>query len=104
MMNQKELACFNLLKQYVEKENFKGWDVYDGLNSKLFQSLPIIKNNRLAKLAWIQLFKRSPINLRKITFVPKGYNNKGLGLFLGGYCNLYKINPSKITCKKYIFL
>ncbi|HPH22517.1 MAG TPA: hypothetical protein PLW32_01430 [Chitinophagaceae bacterium] len=103
MMNQKELACFNLLKQYVEKENFKGWDVYDGLNSKLFQSLPIIKNNRLAKLAWIQLFKRSPINLRKITFVPKGYNNKGLGLFLGGYCNLYKINPSEDNLQKIHF-
>lgn len=39
----------------------------------------------------IQGFKRSPINLRKLAFVPKEYNAKGIGLFLSGYCNLYQI-------------
>lgn len=100
---EKEKQCFALLKNYVEKENFKGWDVYDGLNSKLFQSIPIVNKNRLAKLAWIQLFKRSPFNFRKLALVPKGYNNKGLGLFLGGYCNLYKMNPSQENLDKINF-
>ncbi|MFY7900166.1 MAG: hypothetical protein ACOVNY_08275 [Chitinophagaceae bacterium] len=100
---EKEKQCFEVLKNYVEKENFKGWDVYDGLNSKLFQSIPIINKNRLAKLAWIQFFKRSPFNFRKLALVPKGYNNKGLGLFLGGYCNLYKMNPSQENLDKINF-
>ena len=26
------------LKKYCEKENFKGWDPYDGLNSKIFNA------------------------------------------------------------------
>ena len=26
---------FNKLKTYCEKEQFKGWDPYDGLNSKI---------------------------------------------------------------------
>jgi len=85
------------LKTYCEKEHFKGWDPYDGLNSKVFQSVPILKHSAICRLIMIQGFKRCPINLRRIFFVPKGYNAKGIGLFLSGYCNLYKIiseNPN----------
>lgn len=78
------------LKSYCESEQFKGWDPYDGLNSKVFQALPFLKNSALCRLAVIQGFKRSPINFRKIAMVPKEYNAKGIGLFLQGYCNLYK--------------
>src|SRR5690606_10289047 len=83
---------FNQLRQYCESQQFKGWDPYDGLNSKLFQAMPFSKN-RLARLAWIQLFKRSPFNLRPLTSVAKDYNAKGVGLFLHGYSNLYKTDP-----------
>lgn len=89
--------AFIRLKNYCEKENYKGWDPYDGLNSKIFDVLPLKKWD-LARLAWIQGFKRSPINFRKLLCVPKQYNAKGIGLFLSGYCNLYHIakkgNPS----------
>ena len=78
------------LKDYCEREQFKGWDPYDGLNSKVFMSIPGLKNNSYYRLAVIQFFKRNPINLRKIALVPKDYNPKGIGLFLQGYCNLHK--------------
>ena len=78
------------LKTYCEAEEFKGWDPYDGLNSKLFKATGL-QNWDLASLAWIQAFKRNPVNLRKIFVVPKQYNAKGIGLFLSGYCKLYKI-------------
>lgn len=79
------------LKSYCEAEQFKGWDPYDGLNSKVFQALPFLKNSALCRLVVIQGFKRSPINFRKIAMVPKEYNAKGIGLFVQGYCNLYKV-------------
>ncbi len=82
------VSSLKKLKYYCEKEQFKGWDPYDGLNSKIFQALPI-KHWDLARLAWIQGFKRSPVNLRKLLLVPKEHNAKGIGLFLSGYCNLY---------------
>lgn len=84
------LNSFDKLKNYCEKEQFKGWDPYDGLNSKIFQALPFKKWD-LARLAWIQFFKRSPFNFRHILLVPKAYNAKGLGLLLTGYCNIYNI-------------
>ena len=78
------------LKRYCESESFKGWDPYDGLNSKVFQATPL-KHWDVARLIWIQGFKRSPINFRKLLFVPKAHNAKGVGLFLNGYCNLYRL-------------
>jgi hypothetical protein len=83
-------SSFLKLKYYCEQEKFKGWDPYDGLNSKIFQALPLKKWD-IARLVWIQLFKRSPVNFRKLLLVPKVYNPKGIGLLLSGYCNLYKI-------------
>jgi rhamnogalacturonyl hydrolase YesR len=89
---QKE--SFIKLKNYCELEKFKGWDPYDGLNSKVFQALQLDKV-QFFRLAWIQLFKRNPMNLRSVMLVPKEYNPKGLGLFLTGYCNLYSADPKE---------
>lgn len=102
-MNNLILESFNKLKEYCEKENFKGWDPYDGLNSKFFRFFKLNKI-KFFRLAWIQLFKRSPINLRRIAMVDKGYNPKGLGLFLTSYCNLYKIEPKREYLDKINFL
>lgn len=88
-MNTQITKSFAALKSYCESEHFKGWDPYDGLNSKVFQAFPFFKNYALCRLVMIQGFKRSPINFRRIALVPKEYNAKGIGLFLQGYCNLY---------------
>ena len=93
-----------LIKQLIlpiEKENYKGWDVFDGLNSALFKRTPFFKS-RIARLAWIQFFKKSPFNLRPFALVPKGYNAKGLSLFIQGYLNLYKAqNKTEYLQKAY---
>ena len=84
-----DITSFLKLKAYCEKEHYKGWDPYDGLNSKIFKALPL-RHWDLARLVWIQGFKHSPFNFRKLLLVPKQYNAKGIGLFLLGYCNLYE--------------
>jgi len=91
------------LMQFVEKEDYKGWDPFDGLNSKLFKKLPL-HNNKFVKLAWIQFFKRSSVNFRNFAGVPKEYNNKGLALFLSGYCSLYRLENNEDYLKKIKFL
>lgn len=88
------------LEQFCDAEEYKGWDPYDGLNSYLFKSLPFISKHKLIRLAWIQFFKRSPINFRKIAIVKKDFNSKGLALFLTGYCNLYSIEPKPLYLEK----
>ena len=96
-------SSFIKLRNYCENESFKGWDPYDGLNSKVFQALKLNKI-RFFRLAWIQLFKRNPLNLRQLMMVPKEHNPKGLGLFLTGYCNLYKADPKKEYIEQINFL
>lgn len=88
-MNQ--IESFTRLRHYCEAEDYKGWDPYDGLNSKLFKATPFFNKSPFFRLAIIQGFKKCPINLRKVALVPKGYNSKGIGLFLQGYCNLYYV-------------
>lgn len=91
------------LSDYCEREDFKGWDPYDALNS------PIIKFLRLdrfasTRLLFIQLFKRLPFNLRPLFLVPKVHNSKAIALFLSGYCNLYRHRPSEVYLKEINYL
>ena len=99
-MNSMVWEIISKLKSYCEAEHFKGWDPYDGLNSKVFQALPFLKDSALCRLAVIQGFKRSPVNLRRIALVPKEHNAKGIGLFLQGYCNLYKAVRNDVELEK----
>ncbi len=94
-MKNKIEEVFRQLLEYCERESFKGYDPYDGLNSSLFQAIPMISKNRLTRLIWIQAFKRSPINLRVLAGINKEYNPKALGLFLSGYTNLFKIESKQ---------
>ena len=87
-LNKKITEAFISLKTYCESESFKGYDPYDGLNSSLFRQLSIISKKRFARLVWIQLIKKLPINLRPILHIKKGLNPKGLALFISGYSKL----------------
>jgi len=91
------------LKRYCENNDFKGWDPYDGLNSRVFSLLPF-KCFKIARIYWIQLLKRSPFNLRRLFFVEKGYNPKALSLFISGYVNLYNTYKKPEHKEKIIYL
>ena len=71
---------YDRLYAYCEAGDFAGHDPFDGLNSVLFQLTPL-KHVRLARLAWLQLVKRSPVDLRGVLRVEKGVNPKGVALF-----------------------
>lgn len=89
------MASLDKLEQYCESEGYMGWDPYDGLTSKLFHSIPVISQKRLTRLMWIQFIKKMPVNLRKILRIDKGYNPKGLALFISGYSALSHIHDYK---------
>ncbi|MBS1794275.1 MAG: delta-aminolevulinic acid dehydratase [Acidobacteria bacterium] len=71
---------YDALFAYCEAEDFAGYDPFDGLNSRLFRALPL-KHLAPARLAWLQLVKRSAKNLRPALKIEKGVNAKGLALF-----------------------
>ncbi len=75
------------LQGYIEKERFAGYDPYDALNSPILRALSF--RQKFPRIAFIQLLKRLPVNLRPLLLIKKDYNPKGLGLFLWGYAKLY---------------
>lgn len=83
----------NLLS-YCRGQGYQGYDPYDGLNSRLFQLSPL-NNYKITRQLWTHTIKRSPFNLRPILFIPKGYNSKGIALFILGLLNIYKNNPQE---------
>ncbi len=91
-MENRVQESFEELKAFCESQEFKGYDPYDGLTSRFFRTLPVINKNNLARLIWIQSFKRSPVNLRPLVGISKDYNPKALGLFLSGYVLLYRLD------------
>jgi len=75
---------------YCQRENFAGYDPYDGLNSRLFQKTPFYKS-RIFRLAAIQLIKRVPVNIRPLLLIPKTQNPKAIALFLMAFIRLRKL-------------
>jgi hypothetical protein len=81
--------------RYVKNANYEGNDLFDGLNSKVFRMSPFYKS-RLCRLAVIQFFKKSSIDLRRPMMVSKGFNPKGGALFLLGMLNLFNATGQEI--------
>jgi hypothetical protein len=94
------LTSLEKLRQYVEQENFKGYDPYDTLNSPIkFKYL-----GKFAAVLALQFQKRNPVNIRPLLGIRKEHNPKALGLFLYSYCKLQKHQPDKDYAKQINYL
>lgn len=82
-------AALKLLA-HCRANDWAGYDPYDALNSRLYQSLPILHFG-LARLVLTQGMKRCPLNLRPLLRVPRMQNPKGLALFLSALLKLSKL-------------
>ena len=88
-MNLDELkSCTLDLERWVRERDYSGYDPYDGMNSRFLDVLPL--PGKYPKIAWIQFFKKFPVNLRPLFLVKPGINPKGMGLFLSSYVQLYQ--------------
>ncbi|MCS7054204.1 MAG: hypothetical protein NZM09_10800 [Ignavibacterium sp.] len=82
------------LINYIKKEDYKGYDPYDVLNSPLFK-LPILSSNKLIRFTAQQVFRRIPINLRPLIGIKKEFNPVTGGLCIQAYTYLSKCYPEK---------
>jgi hypothetical protein len=71
---------YEQLAAWCRERGYAGHDPFDALNSRLFRATPL-RRSRLARLAWTQAFKRSPLSLRRLALVPAQRNAKGTALF-----------------------
>ena len=66
------------LLEYCRARDWSGHDPYDGLNSRVFNALPL-RHSKVARLILIQALKRSPVDLRVVLGVPPTKNPKATG-------------------------
>lgn len=76
------------LYTFIKENGWKGYDPYDGLNSKL--TALISNKSKWMRILIIQLNRRSPINFRPFLGIREEISNKGMGLFASAFLKLYK--------------
>ena len=85
--SQSEYArVWDKLHETITRDEWKGYDPYDGLNSPLAKFLPF----KAARQAWIQFHRRSPINFRPLVGIQKHVNPKALALGISALCVRYR--------------
>jgi len=102
MIQAKVQNCIDEMLSYIESADYAGYDPYDALNSHFLRLLS--RKSKWARIAFTQLLRRSPVNLRPVLGVKNGHNPKGLGLFLSGYAKLYAVEKKSEYLEKIDYL
>jgi hypothetical protein len=83
---------------WLEKNDYRGYDTFDGLNAKFVR--PLTFENKFLRTALQQGVRRFPVNLRPLLGVPKGHSTKGMGFLARGFMRLHSATGDQIWADK----
>jgi hypothetical protein len=87
-----------LLAGWLEKNDYRGYDTFDGLNSKLLR--PFTFETDFLRTVLQQGIRRFPLNLRPLLGVAKSRSTKGMGFLARGFLRLYQTTGEKAWREK----
>ncbi len=73
---------------WLEKNSYRGYDTFDGLNAKFVR--PLAFENKFLRTALQQGVRRFPINVRPLLGVARAHSTKGMGFLARGFIRLHK--------------
>jgi polysaccharide biosynthesis protein VpsJ len=76
------------LSGWLEKNDYQGYDTFDGLNARYVR--PLTFETNFLRTVLQQGVRRFPINLRPLLGVPKDYSTKGMGFLARGFIRLHQ--------------
>jgi hypothetical protein len=76
------------LVEWLEKNNYCGYDTFDGLNARFARQLTC--ETKFLRTVLQQGVRRFPINLRPLLGVAKGQSTKGMGFLARGFTRLHQ--------------
>jgi len=82
------------LSGWLEKNEYRGYDTFDGLNAKYAR--PLTFETNFLRTVLQQGVRRIPINLRPILGIPKNYSTKAMGFLARGFIRLEQVTHQKI--------
>ena len=87
----------NRVERWVEKQNYRGYEPFDGLSSWF---RPLTFGTLLGDRLLLQLIRQCPINLRPIMGVSRKDSTKGRGYMASGYLARYRTTGEAIYLSK----
>ena len=76
------------LSDWLEKNEYRGYDTFDGLNAKFLR--PLTFNNKLLNMVLQQGVRRFPVNMRPLLGVAKSHSTKGMAFLARGFMRLHE--------------
>src|SRR5580704_3867940 len=74
------------LSDWLEKNDYRGYDTFDGLNAKYLR--PLIFETKFLRTVLQQGVRRFPLNVRPALAIPKSRSTKGMGYLAKGFMRL----------------
>ena len=83
---------------WLEKNEYRGYDTFDGLNARFVR--PLTFNSKFLNTVLQQGVRRFPVNLRPLLGVRKGLSTKGMGFLARGFIRLHAATGEAIWAEK----
>ena len=82
------------LSDWLTRNDYRGYDTFDGLNAKLLR--PLTFENPLLRIVLQQGIRRFPINLRPFVGIARSRSTKGMGFLARGFIRLHETTGNPI--------
>ena len=86
------------LSGWLEKNDYQGYDTFDGLNAKFAR--PLTFESNFLRTVLQQGVRRFPINLRPVLGIPKSHSTKGMGFLARAFIRLHEATGQKAWADK----
>jgi rhamnogalacturonyl hydrolase YesR len=86
------------LSDWLEKNDYRGYDPFDGLNATFLR--PLTFENKFLRTLLQQGVRRFPVNLRPLLGIAKSRSTKGMGFLARGFIRLYQATGDKAWADK----
>ncbi|HEX5483009.1 MAG TPA: hypothetical protein VFZ08_10335 [Terriglobia bacterium] len=79
---------------WLERNDYRGYDTFDGLNSRLLR--PFTLNSKFLRAALQQGIRRFPLNLRPLVGIAKSHSSKGMAFLARGFVRLHQVTGEAV--------
>lgn len=86
------------LSRWLEINDHRGYDTFDGLNAKFIR--PLTFETKFLRTVLLQGIRRFPLNLRPMLGVTKEHSSKGMGFLARGFIRLHQASREKLWAEK----
>ncbi len=86
------------LSSWLERNDYRGYDTFDGLSSPLLR--PLTFETKLLRTILLQGVRRFPVNLRPLLRIPAEKSSKGMGFLARGFIRMHQATGDQVWSEK----